>query len=124
MSVDPAQQSAASTLGGKVRRHKAPRDPAGLNLNFSPPATATSASSAGASSTSLGSSHSSTPVVHQRRQQPKSVEELRRILDMVQNKLSVIIDSLEVDDNEQTLKRNVGTAVKHLKQISTLLEQS
>ena len=52
----------------------------------------------------------------------KTPDELRRIMDIVQSRLSVIIDSLEGDDNDISLKRNVATAVKHLKQISVLLE--
>lgn len=58
----------------------------------------------------------------QRRAQPKSADELRRVMDIIQSRISVIIDSLEGDDNELSLKRNVATAVKHLKQINALLE--
>lgn len=57
-----------------------------------------------------------------RRVQPKTAEELRRVMDIVQSRISVIIDSLEGDENEVSIKRNVVTAVKHLKQISNLLE--
>lgn len=56
-----------------------------------------------------------------RRSPPKSVEELRRIMDIIQSRICVIIDSLEGDDSDVSLKRNVGTAVKHLKQINALL---
>jgi len=60
--------------------------------------------------------------VRPRKPQPKSADELRRVMDIIQSRLSVIIDSLEEADNEATLKKNVGTAVKHLKQISDLLQ--
>lgn len=57
----------------------------------------------------------------QRRPPAKSAEELRRVMDIIQSRISVIIDSLEGDDNDASLKRNVATAVKHLKQINALL---
>lgn len=57
----------------------------------------------------------------QRRPPAKSADELRRVMDIIQSRISVIIDSLEGDDNDASLKRNVATAVKHLKQINTLL---
>lgn len=59
--------------------------------------------------------------VRQRRPPAKSYEELRRVMDIIQSRISVIIDSLEGDDNDASIKRNVATAVKHLKQINTLL---
>jgi hypothetical protein len=52
----------------------------------------------------------------------KSADELRRVMDIIQSRISVIIDSLEGDDNDISLRRNVVTAVKHLKQINNLLE--
>ncbi len=52
----------------------------------------------------------------------KTMDDLRRVMDIIQSRISVIIDSLEGDDNDISLKRNVVTAVKHLKQINTLLE--
>ncbi len=51
----------------------------------------------------------------------KNAEDLRRIMDIIQSRISVIIDTLEIDDNDISLKRNVVTAVKHLKQINELL---
>ncbi len=57
----------------------------------------------------------------QRRAPAKSADELRRVMDIIQSRISVIIDSLEGDDNDASLKRNVTTAVKHLKQINVLL---
>jgi flagellar basal body-associated protein FliL len=52
----------------------------------------------------------------------KSIDDLKRIMDIVKSRISVIVDSLDGDDNEVSLKRNVATAVKHLKQIENLLE--
>ena len=57
-----------------------------------------------------------------KRQVAKSIDELRRVMDIIQSRISVIIDSLEGDDNDISLRRNVVTAVKHLKQINSLLE--
>ena len=57
-----------------------------------------------------------------KRQVAKSNDELRRVMDIIQSRISVIIDSLEGDDNDISLRRNVVTAVKHLKQINSLLE--
>ena len=45
-----------------------------------------------------------------------------RNMDIARSKIGVLIDSLEGDDNEAVLKRNVSTAVKHLKMIYELLE--
>lgn len=60
---------------------------------------------------------------HRQRKIPiKSADELRRIMDIIQSRITIIIDSLDGDDNDASLKRNVITAVKHLKQINTLLE--
>jgi hypothetical protein len=50
-----------------------------------------------------------------------TTETILRNMDIARSKVSVLIDSLEGDDNETTLKRNVITAVKHLKQIEDLL---
>lgn len=47
---------------------------------------------------------------------------LFRNMDIARSKIGVLIDSLEGDDNEAVLKRNVATAVKHLKVIYDLLE--
>lgn len=58
----------------------------------------------------------------QPRNQPKSTESLLRNMDIARSKVGVIIDSLEGDDNELSLKRNVVTAVKHLKEIHSLLD--
>ncbi len=52
----------------------------------------------------------------------KSSDDYRRIMDIVKSRISVIIDSLEGDDTEPVLKKNVVTAVKHLKQIEGLLD--
>ncbi len=71
--------------------------------NFSPPSTQESKQS------------------RQKRVPAKSAEELRRVMDIIQSRISIIIDSLEGDDNDASLKRNVSTAVKHLKQINDLL---
>jgi hypothetical protein len=57
-----------------------------------------------------------------KKQVAKSNDELRRVMDIIQSRISVIIDSLEGDDNDISLRRNVVTAVKHLKQINSLLE--
>ena len=54
--------------------------------------------------------------------QSKSVDDYRRITDIIKSRISVIIDSLEGDDPEPVLKKNVSTAVKHLKQIESLLD--
>jgi hypothetical protein len=64
------------------------------------------------------------PITNPRRPKPqqKSIDDLKRIMDIVKSRISVIIDSLEGDDNEAVLKRNVATAVKHLKQIDALLD--
>lgn len=56
------------------------------------------------------------------RNQTKNIDEYRRIMDIVKSRISVIIDSLEGDDNDASIKRNVATAVKHLKQIDSLLD--
>ncbi len=56
------------------------------------------------------------------RPQVKSAEDLKRIMDIIKSRISVIIDTLEGDDSEAVLKRNVATAVKHLKQIDGLLD--
>lgn len=63
----------------------------------------------------------SEPLIRQKRIPIKSAEDLRRVMDIIQSRISVIIDSLEGDDNDASLKRNVMTAVKHLKQINDLL---
>ena len=63
----------------------------------------------------------SEPATKQRRQPAKSIDDLRRIMDVVHSRISVIIDTLEGDDSEASLKRNVSTAVKHLKLINTML---
>jgi hypothetical protein len=47
---------------------------------------------------------------------------IMRNIDIARSKISVIIDSLEGDDNEVTLKRNVNTAIKHLKDIYEMLK--
>ncbi len=56
------------------------------------------------------------------RQRPPDVSVLLRKMDIAQSKIGVLIDSLEGDENETTLKRNVVIAVKHLKEIHGLLE--
>ena len=45
-----------------------------------------------------------------------------RNIDIARSKISVIIDSLEGDDNDVSLKRNVNTAIKHLKDIYEMLK--
>lgn len=61
---------------------------------------------------------------HARAPKPKAQDPavLLRNMDIARSKIGVIIDSLEGDDNEAVLKRNVTTAVKHLKVIYDLLE--
>ena len=53
---------------------------------------------------------------------PQDTAVLLRNMDIARSKIGVLIDSLEGDDNEAVLKRNVATAVKHLKVIYDLLE--
>jgi predicted outer membrane protein len=45
-----------------------------------------------------------------------------RQVDIARSRIAVIIDSLEGDDNEAVLKRNVTTALKHLKAVYEMLE--
>lgn len=61
---------------------------------------------------------------HTRVAKPKAQDPavLLRNMDIARSKIGVIVDSLEGDDNEAVLKRNVATAVKHLKVIYDLLE--
>ncbi len=98
-----------SLVGGSANSSTTVDAPAELsNLDFSAPV-------------SGGSGMSDTQPSKQRRAPAKSADELRRVMDIIQSRISVIIDSLEGDDNEASLKRNVTTAVKHLKQINVLL---
>ncbi len=73
---------------------------------------------------STGVSGAANPTQLPRRVRPqvKSAEDLKRIMDIIKSRISVIIDTLEGDDSEAVLKRNVATAVKHLKQIDGLLD--
>jgi hypothetical protein len=50
-----------------------------------------------------------------------SVEEYKANMQSIKSRLSVIIDALDGDDNEASMKRNVAMAVKHLKQIHDML---
>lgn len=61
---------------------------------------------------------------HVRAPKPKAQDPavLFRNMDIARSKIGVLIDSLEGDDTEAVLKRNVATAVKHLKVIYDLLE--
>lgn len=52
----------------------------------------------------------------------KTIEELKRNMDIAKSRVSALIDMLEDIDNEAALKRNVATAVKHLKLIETMLD--
>lgn len=65
-----------------------------------------------------------TKKAHVRASKPKVQDTavLLRNMDIARSKIGVIIDSLEGDDTEAVLKRNVTTAVKHLKVIYDLLE--
>jgi hypothetical protein len=51
----------------------------------------------------------------------KSPEELRRTMDIVKRSITMVIDNLEENDNEASLKRSVMIAIKHLKQIESML---
>ncbi len=80
--------------------------------------------SAGATSGGIAGVSATNPTQLPRRVRPqvKSAEELKRIMDIIKSRISVIIDTLSGDDNEALLKRNVVTAVKHLKLIDDLLD--
>jgi hypothetical protein len=51
-----------------------------------------------------------------------TVDVLMRNADIARSKISVLIDNLDDNDAEATLKRNVTTAIKHLKDVYALLE--
>ena len=55
------------------------------------------------------------------RNQGKTADDYRRVMDVIKSKISIIIDLLEGDDTDTTTKKNVATAVKHLKQIESVL---
>lgn len=52
----------------------------------------------------------------------KSTDELKRNMDIAKSRIAAIIDMLEGDDADVSLKRNVNVAVKHLKVIHDLLD--
>lgn len=60
--------------------------------------------------------------VQPKRRSVKTIDDYKRTMDIIKSRISVIIDSLEGNENDVSLKRNVATAVKHLKQIDDLLE--
>jgi hypothetical protein len=55
------------------------------------------------------------------RPQLKSPEDLRRTMEIVKRSIVMVIDNLEENDNEASLKRSVMIAIKHLKQIEGML---
>lgn len=52
----------------------------------------------------------------------KTTDELKRNMDIAKSRIAAIIDMLEGDDADVSLKRNVNVAVKHLKVIHDLLD--
>ena len=53
---------------------------------------------------------------------PKNkVADAKKTFDIIGSKISVIIDLLESDTNEQISQKNIATALKHLKLISEMV---
>lgn len=109
--------------GGKPKNNTVLTAPesAELDVDFNPAVQVTQQATAAQASSQVEEK----PARQRRQQQPvgKTPEELRRTMDIIKSRVGVIIDILEGDDSgDAAMKRNVVTAVKHLKLIDSLLE--
>ena len=56
-----------------------------------------------------------------KRTKPPSVDDLYKVIRSTSNKIEILIDNLDENDEQATLKRNVAVALKHLKAMHTQL---
>lgn len=61
-----------------------------------------------------------TEVTHARKR-PPNIDDLLRVIRGTSNKIEILIDNLDENDNPDILKRNVAVALKHLKSIQEQL---
>jgi hypothetical protein len=115
-----AKSRGGSRGRGRGKVLESPVDTSGFGPNDVDDSHAATASGPGTAGPSGGPQQLS--VSRRVKPQVKSAEELKRIMDIIKSRISVIIDTLSGDDNEALLKRNVVTAVKHLKLIDGLLD--
>lgn len=63
----------------------------------------------------------SKPETNHKRTRPPSVDDLYKVIRSTSNKIEILIDNLDENDEQATLKRNVAVALKHLKAIHAQL---